>query len=108
MLINQVAPLSWCKGPDMGLPAPDVVFYLKLSPESAEKRAVYGSERYEEVAFQQLVAAQFEKLKGEDWQEIDAAKDIDSLHTEILKMALQVIDRKQFAPVGKLWTEGNI
>lgn len=33
-------PLSidWCKGPDVGLPAPDVVIFLDLSQEESEKR----------------------------------------------------------------------
>jgi len=30
--------LEWCKTPDRGLPAPDVVLYLKLAVEDAMKR----------------------------------------------------------------------
>ena len=83
------------------------MFYLKLSPESAKKRAVYGSERYEQVSFQQLVEAQFEELKSEDWCVLDAANDINTLHEEILKQALQVIDTNKSKPIGKLWTDDN-
>lgn len=50
----QVASIDWCKGPDRDLPAPDVVFFLKLSPEVAQKRADFGEERYERVAFQEV------------------------------------------------------
>ena len=50
----QVANIDWCKGPDRGLPAPDIVFFLKLSPEAAQKRANFGEERYERVAFQEV------------------------------------------------------
>lgn len=31
-------PLEWCKTSDKGLPAPDMVFYLKISVEDAMKR----------------------------------------------------------------------
>ena len=33
--------LDWCKAPDQGLPAPDAVIFLDLSPEQAQKRGGY-------------------------------------------------------------------
>lgn len=30
--------LNWCKGPDVGLPAPDAVIFLDLSQDDAEQR----------------------------------------------------------------------
>ena len=30
--------IDWCKGPDVGLPAPDCVLFLDLSQDEAEKR----------------------------------------------------------------------
>lgn len=96
--------LSWCKAPDVGLPAPDVVFYLKLSPEAAEQRAVYGVERYEKVAFQKKVESQFEALRGPEWRELDASKDIESLHAEITTITDSVIEDKKNSPIGELWT----
>ena len=30
--------IDWCKGPDIGLPAPDCVLFLDLSQDEAEKR----------------------------------------------------------------------
>lgn len=53
-LLSQVDSLEWCKGPDRGLPSPDVVFYLRLSSEEALKRAGYGEERYEKKSFQEV------------------------------------------------------
>ena len=47
--------MDWCKGPDRGLPEPDLVFYLHLSPTEAKERAQYGEERYEKMAFQEVV-----------------------------------------------------
>ena len=33
--------LDWCQAPDRGLPAPDCVIFLQLSPEEAEQRGGY-------------------------------------------------------------------
>jgi dTMP kinase len=33
--------MDWCKGPDLGLPAPDAVIFLNLSQEESEKRGGY-------------------------------------------------------------------
>lgn len=99
--------MSWCKSPDVGLPDPDKVFYLELSATAAEQRSVYGEERYETVAFQKQVEQQFDKLRGKEWLTLDAARDIDSLHAEILDETLRVIDASADQPIGKLWTNGN-
>lgn len=89
-----MASLEWCKGPDRGLPAPDIVFYLTLSPKVAQQRADFGGERYERSQFQQQVADQFELLKKEDerrWEEVDASSDIETLHQELMKKTKTVI-----------------
>ena len=33
--------VDWCKGPDLGLPAPDAVIFLNLSQEESEQRGGY-------------------------------------------------------------------
>jgi len=43
---------QWCMAPDVGLPAPDAVFFLDLSVEAAAARGGYGEERYEKADFQ--------------------------------------------------------
>lgn len=35
---NDELTIDWCKSPDLGLPAPDVVIFLDLSQDDAEKR----------------------------------------------------------------------
>lgn len=47
--------VSWCKAPDAGLPAPDLVIYLNVSNEVAAARAGFGGERYERSDFQDKV-----------------------------------------------------
>ena len=104
LLPNQIAPLEWCKSSDRGLPAPDVVFYLKLSAKAAEQRAEFGTERYEKLDFQREVEQQFEALRDSDWHELDASRDIESLHTEILRTVKRVVREKSTTPLTALWT----
>ena len=60
--------LEWCREPEIGLPNPDAVLYLTLSPEEAAKRTEFGGERYEQTDFQQKVAENFQVLKEQDWK----------------------------------------
>ena len=99
-----MAPLSWCKAPDVGLPRPDRVFYLNLPADVAEQRDVYGKERYETLAFQKLVKEEYENLRGEEWINIDASLDIDSVHSQILENTHEVIKSCSSSPIAKLWT----
>lgn len=47
--------ISWCKGPDQGLPAPDLVIYLRANSAVATARDGFGEERYEKPEFQDKV-----------------------------------------------------
>ena len=47
---------SWCKGPDVGLPRPDLVCFLDVSEQMALARADFGGERYEKIEFQNKVS----------------------------------------------------
>lgn len=43
---------DFCRPLEAGLPAPDLVLYMELSPEASAARGGYGGERYEKVDFQ--------------------------------------------------------
>ncbi|CAB4025580.1 thymidylate kinase-like isoform X1, partial [Paramuricea clavata] len=60
--------LQWCKAPDSGLIAPDVVLYLDMPLEEAAKRGQYGGERYEKLEFQKKVSNIYSKLNEENWK----------------------------------------
>lgn len=47
----------------MGLPKPDLVLFLDISPEAAAKRGDFGNERYETSAFQQEVQKRYAELR---------------------------------------------
>lgn len=63
--------LDWCKKPDVGLPKPDLVMFLNLSPAEAALRGQFGEERYETSVFQRAVQQKFEQLMKDpsvNWQ----------------------------------------
>jgi len=97
-------PLDWCYAPERGLPAPDVVLYLELPVEVAQKRGDFGAERYERVDFQRHVALAFDKLKSDGWKTLDATLSPDDLHSKVLKEALESIQHVSSAnlPLGEL------
>ncbi len=51
--------VDWCKAPDVGLPAPDLVIYLSVTNEVAAARAGYGGERYEKAEMQDKVCCKW-------------------------------------------------
>ena len=59
---NPHLSLEWCWNPDIGLPRPDLVLFLDISPEDAAKRGGYGEERYERQDMQDKVRALFKRL----------------------------------------------
>lgn len=85
-------PLDWCKAPDAGLPAPDVVIYLDLNAETARLRGDYGSERYENLEMQIAVGHAFAKLRADNWRIVDADADEDTVFARILDAVGQALD----------------
>lgn len=60
--------------PDVGLPKPDLVMFLQLSPSDAALRGQFGEERYENSDFQKAVQQKFEVLMKDpsiNWQVCD-------------------------------------
>ncbi|XP_061201277.1 thymidylate kinase [Neopsephotus bourkii] len=98
--------LEWCKQPDIGLPKPDLILFLQLSPEEAAKRGNFGSERYENSAFQEKVLQSFYHLmtdKTLNWKVMDASKSIEDLHREIKSIAEKTMQEVQNKPLEELW-----
>lgn len=60
--------LEWCRNPDIGLLAPDIVLFLDLSIDEAEKRGGFGQERYEKRDLQIKVRDEFTKLQDDTWK----------------------------------------
>lgn len=95
--------IGWCKQPDCGLPCPDLVLYLNLSPDAAAKRGNFGNERYEQTDFQVKVMKNFNLLKESYWKEIDADKTEDDLAAELGEIVLNCIPTVRDRPIERLW-----
>lgn len=85
--------LDWCKQPEIGLPEPDLVVFLKLPPHAAATRLSFGSERYDKIDFQRKVIDNLDKLRGSNWVDFDASRGVEELHraikTEISKLNIK-------------------
>ena len=65
--------VGWCMSTECGLPVPDLVVYLHVTPETAEKRGGFGAERYEKKEFQERVAKAYDAMSTHisKWTKID-------------------------------------
>uniref|UniRef100_H3CC71 Thymidylate kinase n=1 Tax=Tetraodon nigroviridis TaxID=99883 RepID=H3CC71_TETNG len=98
--------LEWCKHPDVGLPRPDLVVFLQLSPAEASLRGQFGTERYETSAFQRAVQQKFQHLMDDptvNWKVIDASRNVEDVHKDVAAHALNTINNIQDLPLGELW-----
>lgn len=113
----QGLPFDWCKATDAGLPAPDLVLFLSVSPEVAEGRGGFGAERYETSDMQRRVREQFARIQaaevaqtapclqsGPRWIELDANGSAE----QVLQQAIGHVDKllqhgQGLQPMNKLW-----
>jgi dTMP kinase len=104
--LMQGLPFDYCLAPDQGLPLPDVVINLSLSPEDAAKRGQYGEEKYETLDMQErtraqfkLVAREMEKRHPGRWKDVDAAGSVEEVGARIR----QVVGVEVNTELGQLW-----
>ncbi|XP_034091542.1 thymidylate kinase [Gymnodraco acuticeps] len=98
--------LDWCMKPDVGLPKPDLVMFLQLSPAEAALRGQFGEERYETNVFQRAVQQKFEHLMKDpsvNWRAIDASQSVEDVHENITTHSLNTINAAENLPLGELW-----
>jgi dTMP kinase len=101
---------SWCQSPDLGLPAPDAVFFLHIDEKVGASRSNFGDERYENASMQANVRNQFQlpRLReGINWHDVDGARDIEVISAEIRTVveALRQEDQENQLQrnIGRLW-----
>jgi dTMP kinase len=93
---NPSLSLSWAQSPDVGLPKPDVVVFLDLEAEEAEKRGGYGEEKYEKRDMQMRVRELFLALSEGEGDEkgmrvVDAGAGVDIVGESIWKQVEGVV-----------------
>jgi len=100
-------PLDWCITPDVGLPCPDIVLFLDVSPEVAATRGGYGEERYEKREMQERVRVIFRELAvtmGERWVTINAGQSLAEV-TSLIWEKVQPFAAGVTGNVTKLWMD---
>ncbi|ORE01091.1 thymidylate kinase with Fltmp and Appnhp [Rhizopus microsporus var. microsporus] len=94
---------DWCKHPDVGLLSPDLVLFLDLSINEAEKRGGFGEERYEKRDLQIKVRTEFRKLKDDSWKFIDASSSMEKVEQDVMKIVLDEISKPRKELQYNLW-----
>ncbi|XP_065022079.1 thymidylate kinase isoform X2 [Musa acuminata AAA Group] len=96
--------VEWCKAPEVGLIAPDLVIYLDISAEKAAERGGYGTERYEQLEFQKKVAEHYRTLYDASWKIVDGGLPVETLEEQIREIALGcILTCQKGKPLSKLW-----
>jgi dTMP kinase len=107
-LIAQGLDYEWCKAPDAGLLAPDLVLFLDVDAATAAQRGGYGDERYEEPELQKRVRTAFARLAADpgapEWTTIDASQTMDAVSSAILSRVLAIVDALPAAVPTPLWS----
>ncbi|XP_078446817.1 P-loop containing nucleoside triphosphate hydrolases superfamily protein isoform X2 [Wolffia australiana] len=97
-------PMDWCKAPEEGLIAPDVVVYLDIPPERAAERGGYGEERYERLEFQSKVSDCYRNLRDASWKIIDGCLAEEDIQSKLRGLVLECISQcKRGKPLSTLW-----
>lgn len=85
---NPDLSLDWAWYPEIGLPQPDLVYFLDISSADAAKRGGYGEERYETEKMQtrvrSLFTELFTRLSDISIQVIDAGGSMDDVASNII------------------------
>lgn len=100
--------VKWCKAPEKGLIAPDLVVYFDILPEEAARRGNYGIERYEQLEFQKKVAHYYQILKDVTWKVVDASLSPELIENQIQALALESIESCQKKSLSSLWLDDEL
>jgi len=99
---------EWCRSSDIGLPQPDLIFFLYLDPEVGAKRAAFGDERYENKDMQTAVREQFAAAdfgsgeKRVNWNAVDGGQEKAVISEQIKKTVNDYFSASQENPMPAL------
>lgn len=89
--------VAWLYGPDVGLPKPDLTFFLTVSLEELGSRKGWGEERYEKEQFQMKVKdCFFQVLQADNDTSIEVV-DVNGLNIEQTQAKLWALIEKHDA-----------
>ncbi|CAM8965349.1 unnamed protein product [Rhodiola kirilowii] len=96
--------IEWCKAPEKGLLAPDLVLYLDIKPEEAAERGGYGGERYEQLEFQTKVSKQYQTMRDHSWKIINGGLPMEDIEKQLIGLVLESIESCHHGkPLSQLW-----
>ena len=96
---------AWCM--EVGLPKPDVVIFLHISPQEAAIRGGFGEERYETTKMQsrvrELFSMLFKKLVDPNLHAIEATGSMEEVAKLVLQAVLPCLNSTASTrPIGRL------
>ena len=98
--------VEWTKLADEGLYAPDLVIFMNITPEMAQKRIGFGEERFEKTEFQHKVMKAYNEFQHYHyWKVFDSTESVELLEMKIKDTVLNKIeDVFEHVPyILKLW-----
>jgi dTMP kinase len=99
---NPLLPASWARAPEVGLPLPDVCFFLDIAADVAAARGGgYGEEKYETREMQRRVREEYGKLlPGErNVVRVDAGREREVVEEEMLGVFREAVRRLGEEPI---------
>ncbi len=104
---NPALSLHWAWSMEIGLPQPDILVFLHISPQDAAKRGGFGEERYETTKMQSRVRELFGellvKIEGAIVHTVDAGRPISDVADEVSRPILAWIkDLSSRTPLERL------
>lgn len=83
-------PRPWIYMADIGLPAPDHVFFMDIDPKIASTRRDYGKHKYENIQYQYEVQKNYYSYVQNNWSVLDATLPVEQLHGIIKKVCSNI------------------
>jgi dTMP kinase len=95
---NPNLDLDWAWAPEIGLPQPDLCFFLSIKPHEAAKRGGFGEERYEtqqmQLRVRRLFTELFDRIQPSDLRIclIDAGKSREEVAANIFQQVSSLLN----------------
>ena len=80
-----------CAAKEAGLPHPDLVVFVDVTPAVASERAGYGDEVYERTGFQMAVREEFYRMMDSSWCVVDGSRPAAEVHERIFERVINEI-----------------
>jgi dTMP kinase len=77
--------VQWIRALERFAISPDLVVFLRISPEHAARRRLDKDRNEENLAYQAKVADAYEKIREEGWLVMDATLSKETIHEGVMK-----------------------